>query len=86
MPWPSGKITERKIMERKNGPIQIHRKNGFGVRFTGSAPATARPPDRQERLNGRPAERLPFLFCEFGPSSRVNCVTRPQNGGFIPIV
>jgi hypothetical protein len=24
-------------------------ENGFGVRFTGSAPATARPPDRQER-------------------------------------
>ena len=27
----------------------------------------------------------PFLFCESGPCSRVNCVTRPQNGGFIPI-
>ena len=51
----------RKITERKNGPIQIHRKNGFGVRFTGNAPATARPPDRQERLNGRAAER-PNLF------------------------
>eukprot|EP01046_Picozoa_sp_COSAG06_P062546 COSAG06_NODE_14156_length_1183_cov_3.907749_2_plen_28_part_01 len=24
-------------------------------------------------------KELPFLFCEFGPSSRVNCVTRPQN-------
>ena len=33
-----------------------------------------------------PRKELPFLFCEFGPSSRVNCVTRPQNGGFIPIV
>jgi hypothetical protein len=27
-----------------------------------------------------------FLFCELGPCSRVNFVTRPQNGGFIPIV
>ena len=58
MPWTRGKNWRfcsaswgfvRKITERKNGPIQIHRKNGFGVRFTGSAPATARPPDRQER-------------------------------------
>jgi hypothetical protein len=40
MPWTSGKIRRfcfaswgfaRKITERKNGPIQIHRKNGFGV-------------------------------------------------------
>jgi hypothetical protein len=31
-------------------------------------------------------EELPFLFCEFGPGSRVNCVTRPQNCVFIPIV
>ena len=30
-------------------------------------------------------KELPFLFREFGPSSRVNCVARPQNGGFIPI-
>ena len=27
-----------------------------------------------------------FLFCELGPSSRVNCVTRPQNGGFFKII
>jgi hypothetical protein len=32
-----------------------------------------------------PRKELPFLFCEFGPSSRVNCVARPQNGVFIPV-
>ena len=66
MPWTSGKIQRfcfaswgfvRKITERKNGPIQICRKNGFGVRFSGSAPLTSRPPDRQERLCRGPAER-----------------------------
>ena len=30
-------------------------------------------------------KELPFLFCESGPCSRVNCVTRPQNGGFIQV-
>jgi hypothetical protein len=39
----------RKITERKNGPIQIRSKNGFGVRFFVSALATSSPPDRQER-------------------------------------
>eukprot|EP01046_Picozoa_sp_COSAG06_P038624 COSAG06_NODE_4474_length_4217_cov_11.624089_6_plen_77_part_00 len=57
----------RKITERKNGPIQIHRKNGFGVRFTGSAPAAARPPDRQERLNGRVAERTTLFVLRVRP-------------------
>jgi hypothetical protein len=31
-----------------------------------------------------PRKELPFLFCEFGPSSRVNCVARPQNGCSVP--
>ena len=36
-------------------------KNGFGVRFTGSALVTPTPPGRQEKLNSRVAER-PNLF------------------------
>jgi hypothetical protein len=56
----------------------------LGFRGARPSPLARRTERRGDAVDFR--KELPFLFCEFGPSSRVNCVTRPQNGGFIPIV
>ena len=42
-------------------------KNGFGVRFLGSAPPTSSPPDRQEKLNGRLPERTTVFVLRVRP-------------------